>query len=380
MINPLQGTFRANPDYEMVLFDRLPEEQRTMLADLEKDPGFYGILRPRPGISLGTKSVCRDTALLFATLAMQPGPIPRYVLRESGAEARRTIVELVLDGVLAMESAGAWLSGASAMGLFGPSSTSTAPDPRQRLARLSWDALEYAASLTITDAALLSGRLYNFNSLPVSAARLASLITSAEFERLHPPAPGEWAAMPSTPESEAWSAWRSRRLDSRPRGHSFKLYVSPLPEALPEAFQAAVAAAGDWGALQFKTGRRGHDLLRPDKLVVYFDQRPSLEGAAAQIRRALSGCPVHGVPFTAPVDEPDGLLSWGFDPPPDPAAPEWLRRESWRLKLSNRLGTALAHAKTNPADGVSPVDFALERIRLEGVDTQTWSPIEEVRP
>jgi hypothetical protein len=142
-----------------------------------------------------------------------------------------------------------------------------------------------------------------------------------------------------------------------------------------------VTSATDWGAIQFKAGRRGHDLLRPDKLVAYFDNRPALDGAAEEIGRHLDGCPAQGVPFTAEASEAgraDGLISWGFDPPPDPAAPEWLRRESWRLKLANRLGAALSQAKANPATGVSAVDFALERIRLEGVDTRTWSPIEEV--
>jgi hypothetical protein len=148
-----------------------------------------------------------------------------------------------------------------------------------------------------------------------------------------------------------------------------------MPEALPEAFQALVSAAEDWGAIQFKAGRRGHDLLRPDKLVAYFPGLPSLQGAAEQIAKALNGCAAQGVPFTAAIGgaaETSGLMSWGFDPPPDPAAPEWLRRESWRLKLANRLGAALALAKQNPAADVSPVDFALERIRLEGVNTETW--------
>ncbi len=374
----LEGTFRANPEYEMVLFDRLPEEQRTLLADLEKDPDFYGILRPRPGAALATKSVCRDTALLFATLA-EPGPIPRYVVRQSGAEARRAVTELVMDGVLAIGTGETWVSGAAALALFGPAA-SNAPDPGRRLARMSWDAVQYAASLSATEAATLAGRLYNYNSLPLSPVRLASLTTSAELERAYPPKPNEWTALPPTPKSEGWSAWRSRRM-ANPRqqtGSLFKLYTSPMPEALPEAFQAVVAAAGDWGALQFKIGRRGHGLLRPDKLVAYFPSFSALERAAEQIRRATGGCPAQGVPFTATVGgEEDGLLSWGFDPPPDPAAPEWLRGESWRLKLANRLGSALAMFKTNPSTDVTAVDFAFARIRLEGVDTATWSPLGE---
>jgi hypothetical protein len=379
----LEGTFRANPDYELVLFDRLPEEQRTLLADLQKDPQFYGVLRPRPGAELGTKSVCRETALLFSTLS-QAGRIPRYVIRESGAQSNVTVADLVLDGVLALEHAGEWVTGAGAFALFGPA-PSSAPDPSNVLMRLSWDALEYAAHLTVNDASALAMRLYNYNSLPLSPARLATLTSSEALERSHPPPLAEWAAVPAAPQTEGWSAWRSRRSESRRAGggSNFKLYVSPMPDALPEAFKTVVAAAGDWGALQFKTGRRGHDLLRPDKLVVYFPGMPSLEGAAEQIRRALAGCPSQGVPFTAEVngagESGSALLSWGFDPPADPAAPEWLRRESWRLKLANRLGVSLAMAKQNPAEGVSPVDFALARLRSEGVDTETWSPMSDLQ-
>ena len=385
--NILAGTFRANPDYEMVLFDRLPEEQQSLLAGLEKDPQFYGILRPRPGAAaLATKSVCRDTALLFATMAAGPGPLPRYVLREAGAGAGRTVAELVMDGVLAMQAGSDWLSGASALSMLGAAfPESLRPDARHRLARLSWDAIEYAAALSLTDAALLAARLYNYNSLPVSPARLWSLPTAADLERLHPPPSRHWAAIEPTPQSEGWSAWRTRRAASRQQqsGSLYKLYVSPMPEGLADAFRVMVTAAAEWGALQFKAGRSGHELLRPDKLVAYFPSLPSLEAAAAQIQDALRGCPAQGVPFTASIGgaaEVDGLVSWGFDPPPDPAAPEWLRRESWRLKLANRLGAALAHAKTNPADRVSAASFARERLRLDGIDTETWSPMTASQP
>ena len=39
----LQAHFRANPDYELVLFDRLPDEYREQLAALKEDADFYGV-------------------------------------------------------------------------------------------------------------------------------------------------------------------------------------------------------------------------------------------------------------------------------------------------------------------------------------------------
>jgi hypothetical protein len=67
--NILDADFRANPAYDLVLFDRLPLEQREALKDLRNDPDFYGVLLPREGSGRAVKSVCRDTALLYLTLS-----------------------------------------------------------------------------------------------------------------------------------------------------------------------------------------------------------------------------------------------------------------------------------------------------------------------
>jgi hypothetical protein len=105
--------FRANPTYEVVLFDRLPSEQTDMLSDLRKDPNLYGILRPREHPELGIKSVDRDTALLYFTLK-EPGRLPAYIKPMLGDQCNQAIVELVLDGVLEIESHGKFVSGADA--------------------------------------------------------------------------------------------------------------------------------------------------------------------------------------------------------------------------------------------------------------------------
>ena len=67
--NILGENFRANPQYQLVPFDRLPAQQQEALRDLTKDPDFSGVL-------IGTirqrayHEVCRDTALLFITLGV----------------------------------------------------------------------------------------------------------------------------------------------------------------------------------------------------------------------------------------------------------------------------------------------------------------------
>ena len=60
----------------------------------------------------------------------------------------------------------------------------------------------------------------------------------------------------------------------------------------------------------------------------------------------------------------------------------WMGRESWRLWLTNRLANALLTAKRTPASSsassLRPWQYALERLRLEGVDTSSWTPADRL--
>jgi hypothetical protein len=136
-----------------------------------------------------------------------------------------------------------------------------------------------------------------------------------------------------------------------------------------------VQILNDSGAHSFKVGANSIGVLRPDKFVLYFSDCNSLQQTAREIALALSGCPVHGVPFTASIDD-GGLLSWGIDPLPAIGAPWWQRPESWRLWVTNRLAAALISARNSPSASLQPWQFALERLRLDDVDTETWAPKE----
>jgi hypothetical protein len=126
-----------------------------------------------------------------------------------------------------------------------------------------------------------------------------------------------------------------------------------------------------------KIGMDAAGLLRPDKIVAYFGSREDLDTAARELANELQGCPAHGVPFTAGIDD-DGLLSWGIDPPESERPLSWLDRESWRLWIAKSLGAALALAKgaARPLaqQVVEPWRFAVERVRRHGVDVDTWTP------
>jgi hypothetical protein len=385
----LDRTFRANPRFELVLFDRLPPDEREALRQLREDPGFYGILRPRDGDAgaggerLAGKAVDRDTALLFLTLR-EAGPLPAYLRSALGeAAAGQTVARLVADGVFEVESEGAFLSGAAAIeGRQGRRDPGAAGG---RLAELSVAALRYGQALALDDPLRLSWRLYGYNRRPLTP-RWQRLLPSAAAVQAHlgigpgganrPLLDRGWA--PSSP-SDAWLSWRSRRPEpssaSSEEGITFKLYVSPAPEALAGSFGAILEALAAARAAQFKVGSSATGLLRPDKIVAYF---PSFERLAAAAERAgdrLAGVPAQGVPFTSEIAG-DGLLSWGMDPPSSERMALSKGVESWRLWLTHRLARALLAARGAAGEtlDVEPWRFALERVRLEGIDTDTWTP------
>ena len=113
-------------------------------------------------------------------------------------------------------------------------------------------------------------------------------------------------------------------------------------------------------------------ILRPDKLVAYLPDFASLSTVARALREALQACPAQGVPFTAPIDEA-GMLSWGMDPHRETASNGSSIAESWRSRLVRQLATAVLEAKRS-ASSVDPASFALDRLRLQGIDTETWVP------
>jgi hypothetical protein len=380
------ATFRANPDYELVLFDRLPPEQQVLLANLQKDSDLYGILCPRQASGLGVKSVGKDTALLYFTL-QQPDVLPAYLRAQFGEECNQAIAELVLDGVLEIEQGaekgGTFVSGSDAYGLlYEERESANAPGV---LARLSIEALKYAQALEIDDISKLSARMYFYNRVPASpdwVRRLPTREAVAKHLGIHQGGPNwhilrqDWSEVPLTlPYAAGWRMWQGRHRDLKlasPR-ITYKLYVSPACESASDVFAETLQVLTQVKASKFKIGEDVYGLLRPDKIVAYFASFEELQDAAWRLRDKLGGCSAHGVPFTAELAA-NGLLSWGMDPPHEQQVLLWQERQSWRLWLTNRLAVALISAKGKQSGTIEPWQFAMQRLELEGVDTATWTP------
>ena len=349
---------RTSPRFELKRLDELSPEQRAPFEELTRDDAFYGLLIPRPPATGTIKAVDRETAAMLTALAT-PSPVE---------ELAGDVVDLVLDGVLEIEHDGDFVCGADALPILGHEAASGEG--------LSFDALRYAEDLATDDTDTLTRALYLYNRIPMSR------FWTARF-------PDRQAVLAHLGDAATTSAWRIlppaqandwinfHALDRRTyrRGAAtYKLYVSPRPENIRDAFEAVVRVLAGRD-VDFKLGSDAGGLLRPDKMVAYFGTREELDDVAAALRARLAGCPAHGVPFTAEIGG-DGLLSWGLDPPESERALSWLGRESWRLWLATKLGAAIAFAKTSSRGTIEPWRFAVERVRRLGVDVERWTPAE----
>jgi len=367
--------FRSSPHVELKQLGELAAGQREPFRDLENDPEFYGLFVPKPPLTMNLKSVARQTAELFRTLAT-PSHLGQPLLADE--ESAGDVVDLVLDGILEIECGDGFVSGADALPLLCP--PLEAPEVHDAAARLSLDALLYGQDLETGDPQTLTTALYLYNRIPMSpfwktrfSSREAILAhLGADRGALRVLLEREWIAGKST----GWLSWSSKSAASR-HGDAvtWKLYVSPRPERVAEVFAVVVRVLSSaFPDTHFKIGDSAYGLLRPDKLVTYFATRERLGEVAAVLHRELAGCDAHGVPFTAGLDD-SGLLSWGVDPPDNDRALRWLQRESWRMWVVKRLAAALSIAKAaRRGAAVEPWRFALERARRQGVDIATWTP------
>lgn len=371
--------FRANPAYEFVPFDRLPAETRKELGPLCVDPNFFGIVRPRASSGLTAKAVCEDSARLFEFLN-QPGRLPGFAFEQ--ADWEMAISRLICDGVLQVEEGSSWRCGSA-----GLTNTLLASEEwRGALAKLSLQAIRHVAALKTADASEMSACLFRYNTVPITPQWLrrvpdrSALQQSLQIEaggRLRRMLDQSWTAISPERTQGPWLAWRSRTFsppDKHTRG--YKMYFSPHPSYLREGFQVWLSAITEAGAYHFKIGSDARGQMRPDKMVAYFSEWDLLKQSADRIGKEIADCPAQGVPFTADVGC-GALISWGSDPPEDEMAPLWLQHQSWRQWICYRLGSALAVAKHEHPAAIPAWKFALERLRMEGIDVTSWTIVSE---
>ena len=243
----------------------------------------------------------------------------------------------------------------------------------RRIENLSLAALRMAASSSLSDPAVIAQWLYRFGTVP------RDLAIERDFGPDDDPMAvlgmtiggGARRRLEAAYEATSFSGWYSfaRMASAAQLSPICKLYISPRPEALAYAFPLIADELVRIEVRSFKVGRGIEGLLRPDKIVAYFDERAHMLAAAAVLERALVQCPVQGVPFTADVGG-NGLLSSGVDPPPGSVA------LSWRAWITKRLAASLAARVGEPAD--VRLAGTLADLRFARIDPDTWQPHDNV--
>lgn len=360
---------RASPVYRLVPHRTLPEPQREAFAFLAEDPDHYGLLVPSERTELGVKAVDRDLAALFHRLR-RPGSL-------GGSPADipddQTLLRLVVDGVLEVETEGGFASGPRACAALRLLQGAAVDGPISRASRC---ALEQAYHHPTDDPSELSAWIYRFGAMPATrvwqrqGSHTASLMESLGMQ----PGSARVDRLCDRYLETRCTGWSSWQLHNRGTAHlPYKLYVSPTPRAMGRLFGGILAAlqAADVPAFKFGLGLTG--LLRPDRLVAYLPSWDHLRRAALRLDAVVGEAPAHGVPFTASL-VPTGTLSWGMDPPRYARLQGWGPGESWRSWVTNRAARALLVARGAGCDTKTALDFVAARLTVEGVDVSTWSP------
>jgi hypothetical protein len=379
--NILECVFRSSPAYELIELERLAPAEAASLARLREDPDCFGLLRPRQDNGCSIKSACKDTALLFYSM-QHPGRLPSCLTRPLGNQANQQIAELVLDGILEISRGDRFVYGAEAHELI--HEPVEALENSGHIARISVEAVKYGQRLAVSEPMRLSAQMYFFHRLPVTPRLQRELGDGASLTRFlgidDEGASGKLlqAAWKRTDDSSEMLGWKSWTLKGQPRrstrrSHDYKIYVSPAFNALPEVLPHVVSVLAEKGVGKFKIGADLSGLTRPDKIVAYLHTFEQVEEVGRALAERIGDVTVQGVPFTADLCR-NGLISWGMDPHQEKVL-DWQESTSWRLWITNRLASALLTAKSARDTSMEPWRFALERLHLEGIDTDTWTPM-----
>ena len=353
--------------------ETLSPAQHEVLGVLAEDPDHFGVLLSDERPELGVLAVDRTGAAFLKSLK-EPGGLPR----ETGDPIE--VARLVLDGILEVEWDGLFVTGPSACACLFPQGLEE-PVPVGPLPALSFAALRCIQDTPLEDPRAISSWLYAYHCIPMSPFWARRFSSPEQVSALLGLQPGGAVGTILDDgayvhhQASGWHSWQSLRNEwveeeDRP---VYKLYISPHPNALVEILPLVVRCLVQSNVSTFKLGVDGFGLLRPDKLIAYFSDYSALAETAASLETELAGCPAHGVPFTAALTE-DGLLSWGIDPPRSEQIPGWRSIESWRVWIANLLARAILRGRSFRDRAMEPWQYALLRLRLEGVQIQTWLP------
>src|SRR6266498_471555 len=206
----------------------------------------------------------------------------------------------------------------------------------------------------------IANRLYTYNTMPWDSSLKRNftentdtrdLVFSASHNSLISILNKEWNLI-NDPAKDHWLGWTRRHFadtsSTQTDRCTYKLYISPVISDLPKVMNIALPILTSSDAFSFKIGNGIQGLLRPDKMVAYFDNKSSLLQAAGELKNKLVDCNVQGVPFTAQIDD-KVILSWGVDPPGSDVL-DAIEGGSWRCRVTDQIALATILAKAEKLD------------------------------
>jgi len=374
-----EAIVRSNPQYQFRPLESLAPAELNQLGHDPTTTSYNGVMVDIGCGKLSVKAVSSDTDRLFKQVQV-PTPVCKVLPELPPQERDRALARLIFEGILQIAFRNTWVNECAAYGVIVQNDDSLIG--MGTLPSLAVDALKHGQRLAIEEPEQLAAKLYFYNRIPVTCS-WRQLWQNADA--VHRYLRVAIAGAPSRDLSSCfemsalcigapWLSWRRRgshHVHQR-KADRYKLYVSPRPDHIREAFAQVTMLLPTSAALSMKIGAHAHGLLRPDKLVVYFDQQHELLAFSEMLRQRLSGLSPHGVPFSAPIDDA-GILSWGIDPSRATATIGRYADDSWRIWICNRLAVALIASMHSSEPEAIPWRYALTTISLAGVDTRTWT-------
>jgi hypothetical protein len=381
----LNEEFRVSPFYTLREWNVLNPREKELISGLHDEADVYGVFSPTtPGSGQTVKVAYHELALIYFHLTQSP-LLPHYLTGSPGDSLNQVIAQLVLDQVLEIKWNEKFVSGMHATeALFGKALYGHLQVPGF-ISSLSKQGIEYALYLDEVEMKTIAHKLYTYNTTPWDSSLKRDFsettdtrdyVFSASRSSLISIINKEWQLI-NDPAKDPWLGWSRRYFDELSSGEidkgTYKLYISPVIRDLPKVMNVVLPILTASKAFSFKIGNGIQGLLRPDKMVAYFNNRSSMLQAAGELKNKFNDCKVQGVPFTAQIDD-TGILSWGFDPPgSDVLSP--IEGGSWRCKITDQIALAIMQAKTEQPDHRRAIDFIGSKLFVAGIDPCDWTPL-----
>ncbi len=390
MTGKFDQIYRMNPLFTITPAGELSPGQRERFRRFLSRENVYGLLHAPPDSNLTVKVIDRGLAV-FLEKFRQPARIPEVhpgFFDQGGAQKRQFILRLVLDEVLEVSHRGRFIAGVDAVNrVLYPGRIGSEAGPGEGMnciQSLSRGAILTAVKSSCDDPRDLSFILYAFNRIPMSRywrMRFPDEAAVAEFLGLKED--GSWEGMPARvrvrpvkrdeqgepmPFDVIWRSWNTGEQGEEWKKPKYKVYVSPAAKDLPEVFRMVREGMLKWNVSSMKTGREIQELLRPDKLMLYFSDYRSALDCAAEIADMLSPFGYHGVPFTCPVWEDNPGVSVGVDPPDGLTG-----SGSWRSYIADKIALAIKSIRRRGEDDY--LDHINTHLRALGIDGSNWRPV-----